>query len=63
MKNMEYYRFFKCCQILSGYIFPAFVQNSVIYFIRCDILLTKCELGNYFEVGNGRCVFVHSRQY
>ncbi len=26
-------------QILSGYIFPAFVQNSVIYFIRCDILL------------------------
>ena len=24
---------------LSGCIFPAFVQNSVIYFIRCDILL------------------------
>ncbi len=46
MKNMEYYRFFKCCQILSGYIFPAFVQNSVIYFIRCDILLTKYELRN-----------------
>ncbi len=31
--------FFYLSQILSGYIFPAFVQNSVIYFIRCDILL------------------------
>ena len=21
------------------------------------------ELGNYYEVGNGRCVYAHSRQY
>ncbi|MDE7446992.1 MAG: hypothetical protein K2N15_14995 [Lachnospiraceae bacterium] len=43
-------------------------MKSIPYFfygmlLSADVFKEVIELGNYYEAGNGRCIFVYSRQY